>query len=362
MVGRAAVGVRISKSFKVAPGVRVRVNTKSTSVSVGGKGLRYTVNSKGRRTTTVRVPGTGVSAQQVSGARRSVPRQEASSPRRNVVAAQAVPKPGWGAPRGEKRLYKILAANSLGQAARAVRCEQVAEKFPDQRIAAAALAGLFALGEAPAVAIRALGFVVDSGVEIADDPFLRRYAPIKGYAMDTGGGQEVFVPLSRAVVIMWLATVQMVAGQLDQAEASAAQLEDTPVARELRRKIAARRGGGGQGEGLQSVSSDRPEQTELLERVYSSIADVTQSRDRVQAQIAALEQQMAKLEQQAGKARQFGREDLAQQALARLNSAQGQVAVLRSQADLLLAERAKLTTTAQRLQAKIDGVGRATAR
>jgi hypothetical protein len=36
--------------------------------------------------------------------------------------------------------------------------------------------------------------------------------------------------------------------------------------------------------------------------------------------------------------------------------------MLRSQADLLLAERAKLTTTAQRLQAKIDGVGRATAR
>src|ERR1700678_1738515 len=57
------VGIRVSKSFKVAPGVRVRVNTKSTSVSLGGKGMRYTVNSKGRRTTTVRAPGTGVSAQ-----------------------------------------------------------------------------------------------------------------------------------------------------------------------------------------------------------------------------------------------------------------------------------------------------------
>ena len=61
------MGIRISKSFKVAPGVRVRVNDKSTSVSVGGKGIGYTVNSKGRRTATVKVPGTGVSVQNVLG-------------------------------------------------------------------------------------------------------------------------------------------------------------------------------------------------------------------------------------------------------------------------------------------------------
>lgn len=60
------VGVRISKSFKVAPGVRVRLNAKSTSVTVGGRGARYTVNSKGRRTATARVPGAGVSVQHQS--------------------------------------------------------------------------------------------------------------------------------------------------------------------------------------------------------------------------------------------------------------------------------------------------------
>ena len=52
------MGVRVSKSFKVAPGVRFRVNAKSTSISFGGKGMRYTVNSKGQRTATVGVPGT----------------------------------------------------------------------------------------------------------------------------------------------------------------------------------------------------------------------------------------------------------------------------------------------------------------
>jgi hypothetical protein len=91
------------------------------------------------------------------------------------------------------------------------------------------------------VAIRALGYVVDSGVEVAEDPFLRRYSPVKAYAMDAGGGRKEFVPLSSALIVGWLATVHMVAGHLDQAEATAAVLTDTPIARELRRKIAAAR-------------------------------------------------------------------------------------------------------------------------
>lgn len=35
------MGVRVSKSFKVAPGVEVRVNAKSTSVSFSGEDIRY---------------------------------------------------------------------------------------------------------------------------------------------------------------------------------------------------------------------------------------------------------------------------------------------------------------------------------
>ena len=54
-----AVGVRVraSKSFKIAPSVKVRVNAKSTRVTPGGKGMHYMVNSKDRRTTTCSVPG-----------------------------------------------------------------------------------------------------------------------------------------------------------------------------------------------------------------------------------------------------------------------------------------------------------------
>jgi len=72
------MGRRVSKSFKVAPGVRVRLNAKSTSVTVDGGAAHYTVNSKGRRTATVNAPGTGRSPQhQSSGQHRAQPRASA---------------------------------------------------------------------------------------------------------------------------------------------------------------------------------------------------------------------------------------------------------------------------------------------
>lgn len=55
------MGFRFRKSVKLAPGVRVNLGKKSASVSVGGKGARYTVSSTGRRTSSVGIPGTGVS-------------------------------------------------------------------------------------------------------------------------------------------------------------------------------------------------------------------------------------------------------------------------------------------------------------
>ncbi len=54
------MGFRFRKSFKLMPGVRLNLNKKSFGLSVGGKGLRKTVNSNGRRTTSVGVPGTGL--------------------------------------------------------------------------------------------------------------------------------------------------------------------------------------------------------------------------------------------------------------------------------------------------------------
>lgn len=55
------MGLRFRKSIKIAPGVKLNLNKNSTSVTVGTKGNHYTVNSKGKTTKTVGVPGTGLS-------------------------------------------------------------------------------------------------------------------------------------------------------------------------------------------------------------------------------------------------------------------------------------------------------------
>ncbi|MGE7665812.1 DUF4236 domain-containing protein [Ureibacillus composti] len=55
------MGLRFRKSFKIAPGVRLNVGKKSTGISFGGKGMRYSINSSGRRTASIGIPGTGLS-------------------------------------------------------------------------------------------------------------------------------------------------------------------------------------------------------------------------------------------------------------------------------------------------------------
>lgn len=55
------MGLRFRKSVKIAPGVKVNFNKKSVGVSVGTKGTHVSVNSSGRKTTSVGIPGTGLS-------------------------------------------------------------------------------------------------------------------------------------------------------------------------------------------------------------------------------------------------------------------------------------------------------------
>lgn len=61
------MGLRFRKSIKIAPGVKVNLNKNSASVSVGTKGKHYTVNSNGKTTKTVGIPGTGLSYSTTSG-------------------------------------------------------------------------------------------------------------------------------------------------------------------------------------------------------------------------------------------------------------------------------------------------------
>jgi hypothetical protein len=54
------VGIRYRKSFKIAPGVKLNLNAKSASFTGGVHGAHVTYSSKGYRTTSAGLPGTGL--------------------------------------------------------------------------------------------------------------------------------------------------------------------------------------------------------------------------------------------------------------------------------------------------------------
>lgn len=80
------MGLRFRRSIKIAPGVRVNLNKKSTSVTFGPKGLKHTVSTTGKSHTTVGVPGTGLSYTTSGGRSASVPAaQRPTSPKSKAV-------------------------------------------------------------------------------------------------------------------------------------------------------------------------------------------------------------------------------------------------------------------------------------
>ncbi|WP_042400139.1 DUF4236 domain-containing protein [Streptacidiphilus carbonis] len=60
---------RFRKSFKLLPGVRLNLGSKSMSITLGSGRLHETISTTGRRTTSVRV-GKGLSWRSTSGSRR----------------------------------------------------------------------------------------------------------------------------------------------------------------------------------------------------------------------------------------------------------------------------------------------------
>jgi len=79
------MGFRFRKSIKIAPGVKLNVNKKSMGISVGGKGVRYSVNTKGKRSTTFSIPGTGISYTETSGGKSKKGKKAKKRKEKNVV-------------------------------------------------------------------------------------------------------------------------------------------------------------------------------------------------------------------------------------------------------------------------------------
>lgn len=73
------MGWRFRRSVKIAPGIRINFNRKSTSLSIGGRGVHKTFSSTGRTTTSVGIPGTGLYYTSTSGGNSRSRRTSASS-------------------------------------------------------------------------------------------------------------------------------------------------------------------------------------------------------------------------------------------------------------------------------------------
>lgn len=76
-------------------GVQMRLNAKSTSITVGGRSAHYAVNSNGHRTASVGVPAAGTRVQHQSGGQRGAwSRASTQPPSRQPVRRAQVGTPG----------------------------------------------------------------------------------------------------------------------------------------------------------------------------------------------------------------------------------------------------------------------------
>ena len=100
--------------MKLMPGVRLNFNKDSVGMSFGVPGARYTINSKGRRTVTTGLPGTGIYNVETlsSGTRKSQAQpEEATTKAKETFVPYDPPKsmqPGLFAFKAERELYAYL--------------------------------------------------------------------------------------------------------------------------------------------------------------------------------------------------------------------------------------------------------------
>lgn len=169
--------LRFRRSIKIGPGVRLNLNKKSIGITAGRKGIRYTVNSSGRATRTVGLPGTGLwatSSSKIGGSHQS----QSTKPAAVVPsAAKQLPRPGLLAPSAEKRFYEGVQAYLLGDMSKALAAFEAASAGDTRNVSDDLFAGLSAhkLGD-NAKAIHYLERVVAGNIELPD-ALMQKYLP-----------------------------------------------------------------------------------------------------------------------------------------------------------------------------------------
>jgi tetratricopeptide (TPR) repeat protein len=106
------MSLRFRRSMKLIPGVRLTFNKDSLGLSFGVPGARYTMNTKGRRTFSTGLPGTGIShVETLSSSRRSTGTTGTAQRDQEVMLPYETPahlKPGLFAGKAEREFFKFL--------------------------------------------------------------------------------------------------------------------------------------------------------------------------------------------------------------------------------------------------------------
>jgi tetratricopeptide (TPR) repeat protein len=100
------MGFRFRRTLKIAPGIRLNFNKNSWGVSVGPRGAKYTINTSGRRTMSVGIPGSGLSYSESVGGGRSKANQE--------YVETIGERPGVFAGRAEEAFYDFISLYLIG--------------------------------------------------------------------------------------------------------------------------------------------------------------------------------------------------------------------------------------------------------
>ena len=222
------MGFKVRKSIKIAPGVRLNVSSKNIGVSAGVRGARVSVNTNGRVTRTVGIPGTGISHTKSSSvtAKRPTPRprqqqQPVAPPKPKKV------KPGLTAPAWEKQLFKQLSGPADAAAIHAVG-QQTPTAAPTA--AMVELLRVAAPSRDDARARVLLGWLFDTGYEPAADPFITKYVETSEVSIPIATGVTAVMRWDRQALGLLAAELEQAAGDSSRAVAIVEALEPTTVA------------------------------------------------------------------------------------------------------------------------------------
>ncbi|MFD7869949.1 DUF4236 domain-containing protein [Microbacterium sp. NPDC059771] len=224
------MGFKVRKSIKIAPGVRLNVSNKNLGLSAGVRGARVSVNTNGRTTRTVGIPGTGISHTSTTTSRRapvSSSTRTTQPPRSTRPAAPKKVKPGLTSPAWEKQLFKQI--NGVPDAA---AIHAVGRQHPTAAATAAMVEIIHVVGpnkddERGRVLA---GWLFDTGYDPSSDPFITKYMERAKVSIPVAIGITAEMPWDRQAMGLLVAELEQAAGNLERAIAVVESLEPTTVA------------------------------------------------------------------------------------------------------------------------------------